>query len=512
MVTLVVAVAVGADEMLAPSRYSYEITDHPGHLHTLVTRQPVRITRTQDEDHHSWKSKTRNLTLGRDLVRFRKYLIALLLDWSFLMAVPLVAQHSMATDCLGALAKDYYKYSDSSHLSLDWLKSIDEQTYASAKKDNSFSLLGIFSGGAFNLSDDFSSFDQKRSKYLESNHYTRSESDAKEIVSLTTSERAYTAYETCLRTIGSNGGVLVWASRTTMNEIDLVVRYANPTGRPSARLVGTLIGGSVAGQPKGQLWKRGLRWGTMGEKPFTIIPTQGVSATTVRVQDEFGGPVTDITFQRADGIMKLQYVGTTSVLRNRDFTTIGPTSPDNNGNDGNCPNPVGRDGGGYCKSGTTVSFAVAAPNFLQNARGNVIGSGGPWSETWMQAEISPDGLMANYGRANWGPPVNPTLTVDIWQHLDSGQCGLPQATPVLLGQQVVFNVANQCLPIASVQWKTFAINNTGVVKAGTSSPDGAEGVDAATPINSGDSSLIGYKLRRHQGAPSQHAFAFTLKQ
>jgi hypothetical protein len=371
------------------------------------------------------------------------------------VSTQLLAQHSTATDCLGALSKDYYSYSDSHHLELDWLRSIDQETYESAKKDNSFSLLGMFSGGVFDLKDNYSQFDEKRAKYLETNHYTRNESDAKQIVAVTTSNRAYSAYETCLRTVGAGGGVLVWATRTTMNEIDLVVRYANPPGRPSARLFGTVVGGRVAGQPKGQLWKTGLRWGTMTEKPFTIIPDPGESATTVRVQDEFGGPVTAVTFERADGSITLQYVGTTPVLRTRDYTAVGPLSPNNDHNKGGCPNYVGRDQGGYCKSGTSVSFSVSAPRYLENARGGVMGSGGPWSETWQAPAISADGLTASYGRANWGSPVNPTVTVDIWEHLSSAQCGESTELPALTGQQVVFDVPNECMPIATIQWKTF---------------------------------------------------------
>lgn len=245
---------------------------------------------------------------------------------TFLANARLSAQHSTVADCQGALAKDYYSYAEDKQLLVDWLRTIDEQTYESAKKDNSFSLLGVFTGGLFSLGDDYHQFDEKRRKYFEQEHYNRSESDARRILSITTSDRAYSAYEACLRTIGNGAGVLVWASKQSMDRIDLIVRYVNPAGHPSARLTGHVDGGHVAGLPPGLLWRNGTRWGTNTERPVTITPTRGESSTTVHVQDDLGNPVVEVTFQRADGEIALSYVGTTPVLRVKDFRVMGPLS------------------------------------------------------------------------------------------------------------------------------------------------------------------------------------------
>lgn len=413
----------------------------------------------------------------------------------FVSSFALFAQPTAASDCQGALAKDYYRYASSSSLNLDWLQSIDRETYESAQKNNNFSFLGMFTGGAFNMSDDFSQFDQKRSKYLSTNHYTRSESEAKQIVSLTTSDRAYEAYEACLRTIGGGGGVLVWASKVTINRIDLVVRWAGQPGRKSARLYGMVIGGHVIGQANGKIWKS-LRLTPLQERPFTIIPNLGESETTIRVQDEFGDPVTSVTFERADGIITLLYKGSSELLRVPHYTAVGPLSPDNNNNKGGCPRNVGRDQGGFCKSSTQMSFSVAAPLFLKNAVGGAIGGGAPWSQPYSGPTISADGLTVAYSQANWGSPINPTVTVDIYEHITPDTCGVPTIIPVIFGQQVVLSSTQDCGSLANVQWKTLASGNSGVVVFGEStSVDQKEGISASVPVKTGGVISIGYRLR-----------------
>lgn len=174
------------------------------------------------------------------------------------------------------------------------------------------------------MSDDYSQFDEKRRHYMEQQHYNRSEQDAKRIVSLTASDRAFQAYEVCLRSIGTAGaGVLVWASKAGMDHIDLIVRYVNTPGHPSARLTGHVDGGHVQGLPAGLLWRNGTRWGTSTERPVTILTTRGETTTTVHVQDDLRNPVVEVSFARADGEITLAIEGTTKVPSGEGFPRHG---------------------------------------------------------------------------------------------------------------------------------------------------------------------------------------------
>ena len=55
------------------------------------------------------------------------------------------------------------------------------------------------------------SFDESRHTYLENLHYSRSQQQAIDILQITASDRAYGAYEACLRTIATGPAFLVWA-------------------------------------------------------------------------------------------------------------------------------------------------------------------------------------------------------------------------------------------------------------------------------------------------------------
>ena len=412
------------------------------------------------------------------------------------------AQHTTAADCKGALAKDYYSYAENKQLLVDWLRTVDEQTYEAAKKDNSFSVLGLFTGGAFSMSDDYHQFDEKRRHYFEQEHYNRSEADAKHILSITTSDRAYSAYEACLRSVGSGAGVLVWASRATMDKIDLIVRYVNPAGHPSARLTGHVDGGKVSGVPAGLLWKNGTRWGTNTEKSVTIVPYRGESSTTVHVQDDLGNPVVEVTFQRADGEISLEYIGNNPILRTQDFRIMGPQSPSNHENKSDrCPNSRGRHDS-YCQSETMVSYSTTAPRYLTNARGDCSSQACPWSGTWQQPTISADKLSASYSRVNWGREITPVLIVDIWENVGAAQCGSKTTLPAIEGQPVLFTVTKDCIPIATVKWKALDNNGSGAVHFGESSPSGQMGVVAGAPIASGDTTVVSYVLRKRTGRSS----------
>lgn len=132
---------------------------------------------------------------------------------------------STVKDCDAVLAKDYYAYAEKASLRADFLKTIDAESWEELRKNQS---IGASLFGEFSFSDDYSMFSQKRNTYLQTIHYTRSEDRARSILQITTSERAYPAYEKCLETVGGGPPLRVFASREDMNEIDLRVRYVNP--------------------------------------------------------------------------------------------------------------------------------------------------------------------------------------------------------------------------------------------------------------------------------------------
>ena len=168
-------------------------------------------------------------------------------------------------------ATDYYSYAQQNNLQLDYLRTIDAETWQQLKTSNDASALALFSGGLFSLSDDYSTFDEKRTKYLETVHYSRNESQAINILQITTSPRAFPAYEQCLEHL-SQVGLVVFASKEDVNQIELHVKYQNPSGVSSIVLTGLVSGGSVPGAPVGHLWKDGTRWGIKSGKGFHCKP------------------------------------------------------------------------------------------------------------------------------------------------------------------------------------------------------------------------------------------------
>lgn len=139
-----------------------------------------------------------------------------------------------------------------------------------------FGSVAMFSGGFFSMNDDNSQFDEKRTKYLNDQHYHRSESDAKRLITLTTSDRAFQAYEACLKSLPMSSGLLVWASKISMSSIILEVKYINPPGTRNVKLSSVLVGGKVAGVPTGQLWRQ--LSGTNFSKTVIIEPIKGNSS------------------------------------------------------------------------------------------------------------------------------------------------------------------------------------------------------------------------------------------
>lgn len=118
------------------------------------------------------------------------------------VGVSILRGQDTVKDYAAVLTKDYYSYAEQHNLRLDFVRSIDYESWETLRKSQSggASLFDVFS-----FHDDYATFSQKRSKYLETFHYTRSEEHARSILQITTAERAYPAYEHCLETV--SGGV-----------------------------------------------------------------------------------------------------------------------------------------------------------------------------------------------------------------------------------------------------------------------------------------------------------------
>jgi hypothetical protein len=341
--------------------------------------------------------------------------LLLLLAGSLPFAPHAVAQDSVR-DCLPVLAKDYYSFATSSSLNEDFLKSIDSESWQQLQKSNSFN----GSGYGISISDDYKTFDEKRNKYLESVHYTRSQQQATNILQIATADRAYPAYEACVRSVAGAGGLRVWVSRETMDTIELRVLYRNPPNVRSMGLQGFVTGGVVAQAPKGRLWTSTKRWGVNQETLVLITRSPGTASTTmIVVADDGSGPVS-LTSKRADGLLALSHPGTTNVFRQTRSAAVG--TPNNNENRGSCPNEVGRSDTGVCISRTSLSITTAVPRFFLNGTSSCAGGACPWTRG-APATVDNNGLSISTYIDNLGSAVTLNLSANEYEHLGPAQSG-----------------------------------------------------------------------------------------
>jgi hypothetical protein len=403
-------------------------------------------------------------------------------------------------DCTPVLAKDYYSYAMKNNLQEDFLRSVDDESYKQAKEDITSN--GSAYGGAFTGDNNYTKFDEDRKKYLESVHYSRNQQQALDILQITTSDRAYTAYEACLRTIATGPTLLVWASRETMNEIELRVKYINAANVKGIELYGTLDGGSVAGEPGGMIWSKGPwwwpindnKWGVNEEKTFTIKRTPGSAETTVTVKLSDGSSPFQQTFKRADAMLTLSYVGTVEVFRTHRTDT--PKIPDNNENKStSCANFVGLHDGKYCTSRTPMTITAVAPKFLKDPTVACVGACGFLN--FGPASINSDGSSATAYVENWGSAFSVALGADEYERLSSTQCGSDKKIPVILGHAVLLSVAKECQPIAQILWQTLTgIPSQGSVKFSWKMSSEGEVAMVGDFNESGSMTLASYKLNK----------------
>jgi hypothetical protein len=415
--------------------------------------------------------------------------------------VGLKAQPSSVRDCTPVLAKDYFSYAMKNDLQEDFLRSVDSESYSQAKEEINSN--GSAYGGAFTGSNDYTKFNEARDKYLESVHYSRNQQQALDILQITTSDRAYTSYEACLRSVAAGPALLVWASRESMNEIELRVKYINAPKVPGIELYGTVVGGTVKGEPDGYIWSKGPwyspfdnnKWGVNEEKTFTINRTPGSAETTITVKPSDGSPPFQQTFKRADAVFTLSYVGQIEVSRGQRISDPA-RMPDNNENkSSNCPNFVGLHDGKYCTSRTPMTITTTAPRLLKSPTAGCVNNCG-WLSIGPSA-VSADGLTATSYVDNWGSPFNVVLRADEYERLSTAQCGRDQKIPVILGHPMLFSVTSECQPIAQILWQTLAgIPSQGSLKFSSKSSSGGEVVMVGDANTSGSVSLASYKLNK----------------
>jgi hypothetical protein len=328
--------------------------------------------------------------------------------------------------------------------------------------------------------------------------YHRRQDEAQRVLNIVTSVRSYDAYSQCLKAL-PNAGVLAYVSHQSLDRIFLTVKYATTqVGASPIKLDGIVTGGSVAGAPPGRLWQDGRVWTPHQEFTFLVDAAANEPETYIILQPEDGSSSSTVIVKRADATLQLYISGHKDVIVHSDVSTQSERTPDNNMVKGNkCANFAGNDSNGFCQSRTEVSYSVAAPYFLQNARSNCDGSAGcHWTYAGPATISGEDERTAKSFILNWGVPVRAVLLVDEWEHLDKTSCGTTGGpVPVVGSQAVIFEIPRECLSIATLRWVYLPRGSQGSMKFGDErSEDGRIVEDSKVPNES--TVTIGYKVSR----------------
>jgi hypothetical protein len=375
-------------------------------------------------------------------------------------------------DCVGALQLDYYTYAVTNSFQDDFLRSIDQESWQRIRAVGVgatalFEAGKSFLGGNFSLTDDYATFDQKRSEHLKNVFYSRTHDQAINILQETVGTRKYPAYTQCLQKVSTLSPTFsIWATRETLDEIDVDIRYAGANDVRLA-LTGTVEGGKIAGSPDGSLWSKAPLWNTSKrEHHFIINRESNVPQTTVTVSTDATSQPFIKSFKRADAILTTSYMGATE-LPQPTKRRVDTRTPDNNENRGHCPNEVGHHDGKYCTSRTTLTLTTSAPHRFKDAMVDCAGSGCPWGAAG-PATISPDGLTVIGYVDNWGSSITATLTADEYETISAGQCGAESSVPAIRGKPVLMGIRKECLPLAMIKWTLLPDMSEGIFRFGDS--------------------------------------------
>jgi hypothetical protein len=393
--------------------------------------------------------------------------------------------------CGFPLFADYYVYALNNGLQDDLLRLVDADDWHSVQAAAGgssvfFSAGRSFLGGAYPLTDDYATFDKKRTERFKSVFYGRSIQQAVDVMQLTMNERMYSEYGNCLSHQLTGPAVRAWAFRETINDIQLHIKYM---GVPNVRIVnlsGTLSGGSVAGAPQGFLWQGALRLRTGEERVFMIRRALGENEVNIIIFNQVGFPSVALRYKRADGVLSLQLTGTAEVLRQAS-RRIEMRTPNNNENRGSCPNEVGHQDGKYCTSRTTLTLSATTHRFLRNARMECSGVGCPWTSI-SKPVISQDQSSVSAYLDNWGSDVQASLIVDEYERVSEQECGSTQAVPAVNDRPILFGISKDCVPFAAIKWVRIPSFSEGIVQFGSQSTGGQILMNGS--IIQGDSSVI----------------------
>jgi hypothetical protein len=403
--------------------------------------------------------------------------------------------------CAFALFSDYYGYALKNGLQDDLLRLVDSENWqllqegAADRSSTFFSEGRAFLGGAYPLTDDYVTFDQKRSAHFKDIFYNRSLQQATDIMQLTVGDRTYASFGDCLSRKAAGPILRAWASRESLAEIELHVMYFGRAGSPAIDVNGSLIGGYVADAPKGKWYPNAMRLRPNEERVITIHRNEGDNE--VHLEFTAGGTSSPLalTYRRADGILSTLFTGTSEVLREANHR-IELHTPDNNENRGGCPNEVGHHDGKYCTSRTTLTMSTAGHRILKNARVECSGLGCPWTKSGLPV-YSSDGTSVSVWLDNWGSDVDAILIADEYERLTTKDCGSTGSVPAVYDRPVLFAVPKDCVPFAVVRWVTLPSFSEGIAPYGTGGTQG-QIVLNGPPIQ-GDSAVIAsYSLKANK--------------
>lgn len=413
---------------------------------------------------------------------------------------PSITALSQDVDCLGALQLDYYDYAVANNFQDDFLRSLDQQSWQRLRAVGvgTTALFGAgksFLGASFSLADDYTTFDQKRSEHLKNVFYSRSRDQALSVLQQTVATREYPAYTRCMQALGTGSPMFsIWATRETLDEVDLDVRYSGADDTQMAP-IGTIEGGSVTGSKAGSLWNKAPSWTTSKrEHHFVVNRDPHVPETTVTLTTEATSMPFVKSFKRADAILTTTYMGTAE-LPQPAKRRVDVRTPNNNENRGNCPNEVGHHDGKYCTSRTALTLTTTSPHLFKNAKVDCGGGGCPWGATG-PVTISPDGLTASGYVDNWGSSVTATLTADEYETISAGQCGAESSVPVIQGKQVLIGIRKECLPIALIKWTSLPDMSEGLFHFGDKESSGGEVVLNGSVLPNDTALFASYSLKR----------------
>jgi len=400
-----------------------------------------------------------------------------------------------ASDCVKVLAKDQYFESKFRNLKSDYLKSINQGSWQELKRDGTVNM--IFDEVPIGAS--FSEFDTSRNTYLSNEHYTRTENEATTIINTVTSDRAYNAYEACLLASESGPPLRVWATKETMNEIQLRIYFRNPPSVKGIYLKGTVEGGSVAGAKPKFLWNngisgKGLRLGVNEQKLIVIKRTPGHSTTSITITPSDGSPAISLSFSRADAIAKLMYDGSFIFVRNESFSSPSVATPNNDhAYNLTCPRHVYQTGN-ICTSRTEVSYRTQPAFFITS--GQLVCEGVGCSFVNRGAvTFNADRTIASSYIDNWGPPVQIYLNLSLSERVGENgtSCGNVEAIPIIKNIPIVFTVKKDCQGFAKIKWTSLTDGGQGIVNFNFE--DGAFKKASETVTTPTSSTIsVGYKL------------------